>query len=97
MGLELREGNVAKMLYEGTDRAAAHAFLDALDRRKYRKAECREDANAEKPYQVWSGPEEWVPAPPTPEPDPASVLAAEDALLDRLAERLVEKLAERQG
>lgn len=88
---------MAKMLHEGTDRAEAHAFLDALDRKKHPKAECREDANSEKPYQVWSGPEEWVPAPPTPEPDPEALLAAEEALLDRLAERLVAKLAERKG
>lgn len=47
----------AKLLYEGTDRDKAHAELEkVLKAGKNPAAECREDSNAEKPYQVWSGP-----------------------------------------
>lgn len=52
MGVEL----VAKLLFETTDRDAAHARLEK-EQKKNSKSECREDANAEKPYQVWDGPE----------------------------------------
>lgn len=85
---------MAKRIMAFTERAAAHAALETERSGAHPNAECREDPNSEAPYEVWDGPEEWVmPAPPEP-PDPAAVLAAEEAALDRLAEKLLARLRE---
>lgn len=47
-----------RMLSEFTGRDEAHQELEAVLREgAYPGAECRENPNAEKPYQVWSGSE----------------------------------------
>lgn len=44
-------------LYEYKDRDESHRQLEAvLKDGTYPSAECREDPNAEFPYQVWTGP-----------------------------------------
>lgn len=86
---------MAKMIEGFTDRGESHAALEAARAGKYPMAECREDPNSDTPYQVWDGPEEWVMPAPAEPPDPALVLAQENAVLDRLAERVVAMLAER--
>jgi hypothetical protein len=55
---------MASLLFETVDRHAAHEKLaELLKQKKYAKAECREDSNSEKPYQVWDGPEKWQQTP----------------------------------
>lgn len=61
---------MANMLFETDDRDAAHKELEKV-RKEHPAAECREDSNAELPYQVWDGPEEWIPQEPAPEEKPA--------------------------
>jgi hypothetical protein len=46
---------MAKMLADFADRDEAHQHLATVRGGEYPNAECREDPNAEKPYQVWSG------------------------------------------
>lgn len=73
--------------------AASPEFRAALKgyRGKRGGCECREDANSDTPYQVWSGPEPWEQAPVEPvEPEPLD----EEALLDRLAAKLLERMKE---
>ena len=87
-------------LYEFTDRDEAHRKLEACIRGKYPHAECREDTNAEKPYQVWSAGEAKVVRDGqsdeqfVPSTDPVEL---DDAVLDRLAEKLIERLERRGG
>jgi len=48
---------VGRKLYETKDRDESHRKLEEVLRDgKHTLAECREDPNAELPYQVWSGP-----------------------------------------
>lgn len=68
------------------DRDRAHARLaEVLASGDYPRAECRENHNAELPYEVWDSPEYKAPG-----VTPAA--ADEDSLLERLAAKLTEKL-----
>lgn len=89
-----------KMLFESESREDAHHELDrVLKKGTYPLAECREDPNAQKPFQVWSAP---VPAsqtphtPPAPPSEPMPVLIdLADEAIEKLADALADKVAER--
>jgi hypothetical protein len=78
---------VDELLYETADRDESHRMLEKiLAEGKHPRAECREDANAEKPYQVWSDK-----APYVERPAPAAA-APGGVDLDELAGRIASKL-----
>jgi hypothetical protein len=91
LGVEL----MAKRLFESGDRDAAHQHLEKiLAGGKHPLAECREDPNEEKPYQVWDG------ADPRPESPPASsspelastTIVLDDDAIDQLADAVAARL-----
>ena len=47
---------IGVLLFATADRAEAHAYAESV-RDEYPRAECREDPNEDRPYQVWSGPQ----------------------------------------
>lgn len=79
----------ARLLFASNDRAVAHEELERVIGSNPR-AECREDPNSEKPYQVWDGPQDWEQAPSSPplqaDAPPPPSLSDED--IDRIAKRL---------
>lgn len=99
MGVELM-GETGTLLFATTDRAEAHARAE-LERATYPACECREDHNADEPYQVWSGPFVRVPA-PAPAPAPADVVqevvaAMLPGLVAEVAAAVVASLDQGQG
>lgn len=88
-----------KMVFSYTDRDKAHQKLvKMLASGKHPAAECREDPNSDKPYQVWDKP--YVKPEPTEEEILESQLAAieirDPAILNALADQIAVRLKERE-
>lgn len=83
---------MAKMIFSTKNRHEAHGRLEeVLAEGEHPRAECREDPNAEEPYQVWSASEVRDNSSTEPTNDPLAGMTPEELAELRKLHALIKK------